>query len=30
MQSIGVANALQDNSQLFNFELNTGGEYRIE
>ena len=29
MQSIGVANALQDNSQLFNFELNTGGEYRI-
>ena len=28
MQSIGVANALQDNNNLFNFELNTGGEYR--
>ena len=29
MQSIGIANALQDNSRLFNFALNTGGEYRI-
>lgn len=28
MQSIGIANALQDNNNLFNFALNTGGEYR--